>query len=109
MNKPLSPKQTCRFFVLFYALFSAFFIYSYMVNEPISGSFLLMLPTMQIIKSYKTEEEKRYLYHPSHLFPVYHDLDLFRGHLAGTDQTTCSHPSCWICSGYSLSTVFQNR
>ncbi|MGC4423321.1 MFS transporter, partial [Streptococcus suis] len=27
---------------------------------PISGSFLLMLPTMQIIKSYKTEEEKRY-------------------------------------------------
>lgn len=60
MNKPLSPKQTCRFFVLFYALFSAFFIYSYMVNEPISGSFLLMLPTMQIIKSYKTEEEKRY-------------------------------------------------
>ncbi len=44
MNKPFTPKQTCRFFVLFYALFSAFFIYSYMVNEPISGSFLLMLP-----------------------------------------------------------------
>ncbi|HEL1614233.1 TPA: MFS transporter [Streptococcus suis] len=60
MNKPLSPKQTCRFFVLFYALFSAFFIYSYMVNEPISGSFLLMLPTIQIIKSYQTAEEKRY-------------------------------------------------
>jgi hypothetical protein len=31
-----------------------------MVNEPISGSFLLMLPPIQIIKSYKTEEEKRY-------------------------------------------------
>ena len=31
-----------------------------MVNEPISGSFLLMLPTIQIIKSYKTAEEKRY-------------------------------------------------
>ncbi|HEL9630085.1 TPA: MFS transporter [Streptococcus suis] len=60
MNKPFSPKQTCRFFVLFYALFSAFFIYSYMVNEPISGSFLLMLPTIQIIKSYKTAEEKHY-------------------------------------------------
>lgn len=44
MNKPFTPKQICRFFVLFYALFSAFFIYSYMVNEPISGSFLLMLP-----------------------------------------------------------------
>ncbi|HFI0078943.1 MFS transporter [Streptococcus suis] len=60
MNKPFTPKQTCRFFVLFYALFSAFFIYSYMVNEPINGSFLLMLPTIQIIKPYKTEEEKRY-------------------------------------------------
>ncbi|CYV35256.1 hypothetical protein [Streptococcus suis] len=60
MNKPLSQKQTCRFFVLFYGLFSAFFIYSYMVNEPISGSFLLTLPTIQIIKPYKTEEEKRY-------------------------------------------------
>lgn len=31
-----------------------------MVNEPISGSFLLMLPPIQIIKSYKTSEEKRY-------------------------------------------------
>lgn len=30
MNKPFSPKQTCQFFVLFYGLFSAFFIYSYM-------------------------------------------------------------------------------
>ncbi|HFI0089109.1 TPA: MFS transporter [Streptococcus suis] len=60
MNKPFTPKQTCRFFVLFYALFSAFFIYSYMVNEPISGPFLLMLPTIQIIKSYQTAEEKRY-------------------------------------------------
>ncbi|HEM3613459.1 TPA: MFS transporter [Streptococcus suis] len=60
MNKPFTPKQTCRFFVLFYGLFSALFIYSYMVNEPISGSFLLMLPTIQIIKSYKTAEEKRY-------------------------------------------------
>ncbi|BDD43172.1 MFS transporter [Streptococcus ruminantium] len=60
MNKPFTPKQTCRFFVLFYALFSAFFIYSYMVNEPISGSFLLMLPPIQIIRSFKTEEEKRY-------------------------------------------------
>lgn len=60
MNKPFSPKQTCRFFVLFYALFSAFFIYSYMVNEPISGSFLLTLPLIQIIRSYKSEEEKRY-------------------------------------------------
>ena len=47
MNKPFTPKQTCRVFVLFYALFSAFFIYSYMVNEPISGSFLLMLPTIR--------------------------------------------------------------
>ncbi|WFA76973.1 hypothetical protein PFZ59_05975 [Streptococcus suis] len=52
MNKPFTPKQTCRFFILFYGLFSALFIYSYMVNEPISGSFLLMLPTIQIIKSY---------------------------------------------------------
>ncbi|HEL1760447.1 TPA: MFS transporter [Streptococcus suis] len=60
MNKPFSPKQTCRFFVLFYTLFSAFFIYSYMVNEPISGSFLLTLPIIQIIRSYKSEEEKRY-------------------------------------------------
>ena len=60
MNKPFTPKQTCRFFVLFYALFSAFFIYSYMVNEPISGSFLLMIPAIQIIRSFKTEEEKRY-------------------------------------------------
>ena len=60
MNKPFTPKQTCRFFVLFYALFSAFFIYSYMVNEPISGSFLLMLPAIQIVRSFKTEEEKRY-------------------------------------------------
>ena len=51
MNKPFTPKQTCRFFVLFYALFSAFFIYSYMVNVPISGSFLLMLSPIQIIKS----------------------------------------------------------
>ena len=31
-----------------------------MVNEPISGSFLLMLPPIQIIRSFKTEEEKRY-------------------------------------------------
>ncbi|HEM4768438.1 TPA: MFS transporter [Streptococcus suis] len=60
MNKPFSPKQTCQFFVLFYGLFSAFFFYSYMVNEPISDSFLLMLPTIQIIKSYQTAEEKRY-------------------------------------------------
>ena len=60
MNKPFTPKQTCRFFVLFYALFSAFFIYSYMVNEPISGPFLLTLPIIQIIRSFKTEEEKRY-------------------------------------------------
>ena len=60
MNKPFTPKQTCRFFGLFYALFSAFFIYSYMVNEPISGSFLLMIPAIQIIRSFKTEEEKRY-------------------------------------------------
>ncbi|MFZ2715067.1 MAG: MFS transporter [Streptococcus suis] len=60
MNKPFTPKQTCRVFVLFYALFSAFFIYSYMVNEPISGSFLLMIPAIQIIRSFKTEEEKRY-------------------------------------------------
>ncbi|HEM4939534.1 TPA: MFS transporter [Streptococcus suis] len=60
MNKTLSQKQTCRFFVLFYGLFSAFFIYSYMVNEPISGSFLLTLPIIQIVRSYKTAEEKRY-------------------------------------------------
>ncbi len=60
MNKPPTPKQTCRFFVLFYGLFSSLFIYSYMVNEPISGSFLLMLPPVQIIKSYNTAEEKRY-------------------------------------------------
>ncbi|HFU3984255.1 TPA: MFS transporter [Streptococcus suis] len=60
MNKPLSPKQTCRFFVLFYSLLSALFIYSYLVNEPISGSFLLMLPTIQMIKSYKKSEEKHY-------------------------------------------------
>ena len=60
MNKPFTPKQTCRVFVLFYALFSAFFIYSYMVNEPISGSFLLMLPAIQIVRSFKTAEEKRY-------------------------------------------------
>ncbi|AZR97861.1 TPA: MFS transporter [Streptococcus suis] len=60
MNKPFSQKQTCRFFVLFYALFSAFFIYSYMVNEPISGSFLFTLPIIQIIRSYKSEVEKRY-------------------------------------------------
>ncbi|HFI0533373.1 TPA: MFS transporter [Streptococcus suis] len=60
MNKPFTPKQTCKFFVLFYGLFSALFIYSYMVNEPISGSFLLMLPPIQIIRSYKSEEEKRY-------------------------------------------------
>ncbi len=61
MNKPPTPKQTCRFFVLFYGLFSAYSIYSYMVNEPISsGAFLLTLPTVQIIKSYKTAEEKRY-------------------------------------------------
>ena len=59
MNKPFTPQQTCRFFVLFYGLFSALFIYSYMVNEPISGS-LTMLPPIQIIKSYKTSEEKRY-------------------------------------------------
>ena len=61
MNKPFTPKQTCRFFVLFYALFSAFFIYSYMVNVPISGSFLLTLPTIQIIRAYQTAEEKRTL------------------------------------------------
>ena len=60
MNKPFTPKQTCRVFVLFYALFSAFFIYSYMVNVPISGSFLLTLPTIQIIRAYQTAEEKRY-------------------------------------------------
>ncbi|HFI0141389.1 TPA: MFS transporter [Streptococcus suis] len=60
MDKPFTPKQTCRFFVLFYGLFSAYSIYSYMVNEPISDSFLLMLPTIQIIRSFKTEEEKRY-------------------------------------------------
>ncbi|MCQ8262275.1 MFS transporter [Streptococcus suis] len=60
MNKPFTPKQTCKFFVLFYGLFSALFIYSYLVNEPISGSFLLMLPTIQIIKSYQTAEEKHY-------------------------------------------------
>ncbi|HFI0149854.1 TPA: MFS transporter [Streptococcus suis] len=61
MNKPFTPKQTCRFFVLFYGLFSAFFIYSYMVNEPISSdSFLTTLPTIQILRSYKTTEEKRY-------------------------------------------------
>lgn len=60
MDKPFTPKQTCRFFVLFYGLFSAYSIYSYMVNEPISDSFLLMLPTIQIIKAYKTPEEKRY-------------------------------------------------
>ncbi|HFI0794796.1 TPA: MFS transporter [Streptococcus suis] len=65
MNKPLTPKQTCRFFVLFYAIFSAFFIYSYMVNEPISGSFLLMLPPIQIIRSFKTAEEKRYYIIPA--------------------------------------------
>ncbi|HFI0213741.1 TPA: MFS transporter [Streptococcus suis] len=61
MDKPFTPKQTCRIFVLFYGLFSALFIYSYLVNEPISsGSLLLTLPTIQIIKSYKTAEEKRY-------------------------------------------------
>ncbi|HFU3702311.1 TPA: MFS transporter [Streptococcus suis] len=60
MNKPFSPKQTCRFFILFYSLLSALFIYSYLVNEPISGSFLLMLPTIQMIKSYKKSEGKRY-------------------------------------------------
>ncbi len=61
MDKPFTPKQTCRIFVLFYGLFSAFFIYSYMVNEPISSdSFLITLPTIQIIKSYKTAEEKHY-------------------------------------------------
>ncbi|CYU29923.1 TPA: MFS transporter [Streptococcus suis] len=61
MNKPFTPKQTCRIFVLFYGLFSAFFIYSYMVNEPISSdSFLITLPTIQIFRSYKTTEEKRY-------------------------------------------------
>ena len=60
MDKPFTPTQTCRFFVLFYGLFSAYSIYSYMVNEPISDSFLLMLPTIQIIKAYKTPEEKRY-------------------------------------------------
>ncbi|HEP1832904.1 TPA: MFS transporter [Streptococcus suis] len=60
MDKPFTPKQTCRFFVLFYGLFSAFFIYSYIVNEPINGSFLLTLPTIQIIRSYKSEEEKHY-------------------------------------------------
>ena len=61
MDKPFTPKQTCRFFVLFYGLFSAYSIYSYMVNEPISsGAFLLTLPTVQIIKAYKTPEEKRY-------------------------------------------------
>lgn len=54
MNKPFTPKQTCRFFILFYGLFSAFFIYSYMVNEPISGSFLFTLPIIQIIRSYKS-------------------------------------------------------
>ncbi|HFU3799596.1 TPA: hypothetical protein ACGO0I_000611 [Streptococcus suis] len=57
MNKPPTPKQTCRFFVLFYSLLSTFFIYSYMVNEPISGSFLLMLPTIQMIKSYKNQKK----------------------------------------------------
>lgn len=31
-----------------------------MVNELISGLFLLMLSPIQIIKSYKTAEEKRY-------------------------------------------------
>ncbi|HEM3568674.1 TPA: MFS transporter [Streptococcus suis] len=61
MDKPFTPKQTCRLFVFFYSLFSAFFIYSYIVNEPISsGSLLLTLPTIQIIKAYKTAEEKRY-------------------------------------------------
>ena len=60
MDKPFTPKQTCRFFVLFYGLFSAYSIYSYMVNEPISDSFLLMLPAIQIVRSFKTEEEKRY-------------------------------------------------
>ncbi|HEM3555102.1 TPA: MFS transporter [Streptococcus suis] len=61
MDKPFTPKQTCQIFVLFYGLFSAFFIYSYMVNEPISSSSLLLtLPTIQIIKAYKTAEEERY-------------------------------------------------
>lgn len=107
MNKPFTPKQTCRFFVLFYALFSAFFIYSYMVNEPINGSFLLMLPTIQIIKSYQTAEEKRYFIIQAIFCPVCHDLDLFRGHLVRTCQTTYPHPSCWICCRYSLSDLFQ--
>ncbi|HEM4129952.1 TPA: MFS transporter [Streptococcus suis] len=60
MNTPFSHKQSFQFFVLFYSLFSAFLIYSYIVKEPISGSFLLTLPTIQIIKSYQTAEEKRY-------------------------------------------------
>lgn len=61
MNKSFTPKQTCRFFILFYSLFSALFIYSYLVNEPISnGSLLLTLPIIQIVKPYKTAEERRY-------------------------------------------------
>ncbi len=32
-----------------------------MVNEPISGSFLLMLPPIQIIRSFKTEEKRYYI------------------------------------------------
>ncbi|MHC3752035.1 MFS transporter [Streptococcus suis] len=60
MNKPLSPKQTFRFFVLFYSLFSAFLIYSYIVKEPIHDSFLFVLPIVQMLKPFKSAEERNY-------------------------------------------------
>ncbi|HFU4458718.1 TPA: MFS transporter [Streptococcus suis] len=60
MNTPFSHKQSFQFFVLFYSLFSAFLIYSYIVKEPIHDSFLFVLPIVQMLKPFKSAEERRY-------------------------------------------------
>lgn len=60
MNRPFTPKQTCRFFVLFYSLFSAFLIYSYIVKEPIHDSFLFVFPIVQMLKPLKSAKERHY-------------------------------------------------
>lgn len=60
MNTPFSHKQSFQFFVLFYSLFSAFLIYSYIVKEPIHDSFLFVLPIVQMLKPFKSAEARRY-------------------------------------------------
>ncbi len=107
MNKPFTPKQTCRFLFYFMLYFppssstltwsmSRLTVHSYLPYRP----FRLSNPIKQ--------QKKTLLCHSSHLCPVCHDLDLFRGHLVRTCQTTYPHPSCWICR-YSLSDLFQKE